>query len=57
VIGTVTVVGMAFSTAIAIFLVPVLFVVVERVSRLLARGRAETPEARPPSPQSLPAKV
>ena len=33
VIGTVTIVGMAFSTGIAIFLVPVLFVVVERLSR------------------------
>jgi len=42
VIGTVTIVGMAFSTGIAIFLVPVLFVLVERVS---GRGRvpAETP--------------
>ena len=36
VIGTVTIVGMAFSTGIAIFLVPVLFVLVERVS---GRGR------------------
>jgi HAE1 family hydrophobic/amphiphilic exporter-1 len=45
VIGTVTIVGMAFSTGIAIFLVPVLFVVVERVSR---RGRpAEVETARP----------
>jgi HAE1 family hydrophobic/amphiphilic exporter-1 len=32
VIGTVTIVGMAFATAIAIFLVPVLFVVVERLA-------------------------
>jgi hypothetical protein len=36
VIGTVTIVGMAFSTGIAIFLVPVLFVLIERLSR----GRA-----------------
>ena len=33
VIGTVTIVGMAFSTGIAIFLVPVLFVLIERLSR------------------------
>ncbi len=32
-IGTVTITGMLFSTGIAIFLVPVLFVVVERVSQ------------------------
>src|SRR4029077_11401523 len=42
VIGTVTIVGMAFATAIAVFLVPVLFVVVERGSgpgRPRARAR------------------
>jgi HAE1 family hydrophobic/amphiphilic exporter-1 len=33
VIGTVTIVGMAFSTGIAIFLVPPLFVLIERLSR------------------------
>jgi hypothetical protein len=32
VIGTVTIVGMAFSTGIAIFLVPALFVLIERLS-------------------------
>jgi HAE1 family hydrophobic/amphiphilic exporter-1 len=32
-IGTVTIVGMAFSSAFAIFLVPVLFVIVTRISR------------------------
>src|SRR5579862_1306386 len=32
-IGTVTIVGMAFSSAFAIFLVPVLFVIVARISR------------------------
>ena len=57
VIGTVTIAGMAFSTAIAIFLVPVLFVVVERVSH---RGQprpaeAETP-ARPAAPGPLPVR-
>jgi hypothetical protein len=31
-IGTVTIVGMAFASGFAIFLVPVLFVVVERLS-------------------------
>jgi hypothetical protein len=44
VIGTVTIVGMLFSTGIAIFLVPVLFVVVERVSR---RGQRPAEVAGP----------
>ena len=44
-IGTVTIVGMVFSSAFAIFLVPVLFVIVERVAR---RGRGE----KPPDPQT-----
>ena len=35
-IGTVTIVGMVFSSAFAIFLVPMLFVIVERIAR---RGR------------------
>ena len=39
VLGTVTIVGMTFSTGIAIFLVPVLFVVIERFSH---RGRPAT---------------
>ncbi len=57
VIGTVTIAGMAFATAIAIFLVPVLFVVVERVSH---RGQprpaeAETP-ASPAAPGPLPVR-
>src|SRR5262249_48475725 len=47
VIGTVTIVGMAFATAIAIFLVPVLFVVVERVSY---RGQPHPAEAETPAP-------
>jgi HAE1 family hydrophobic/amphiphilic exporter-1 len=41
VIGTVTIVGMTFATSIAIFLVPTLFVVVERLSH---RGRREAAE-------------
>ena len=39
-IGTVTIVGMVFSSAFAIFLVPMLFVIVERVAR---RGRGGQP--------------
>jgi hypothetical protein len=59
VIGTVTIVGMAFATAIAIFLVPVLFVVVERVSH---RGQphpaeAETPAPAAPGPLPVPERV
>jgi HAE1 family hydrophobic/amphiphilic exporter-1 len=46
VIGTVTIVGMAFATAIAIFLVPVLFVIVER---LVHRGQHGAPAATPPA--------
>ena len=38
-IGTVTIVGMAFSSGFAIFLVPVLFVVVERVSHRLSGNK------------------
>src|SRR5262249_39321780 len=41
VIGTGTIAGMAFATAIAIFLVPVLFVIVERVSHRGQRRPAE----------------
>jgi HAE1 family hydrophobic/amphiphilic exporter-1 len=52
VIGTVTIVGMAFATAIAIFLVPVLFVVVERLSH---RGRRGAAEATPVPPGAVPA--
>jgi HAE1 family hydrophobic/amphiphilic exporter-1 len=40
VIGTVTIVGMAFSTGIAIFLVPALFVLIARLSRGRASGTA-----------------
>ena len=52
-IGTVTITGMLFSTGIAIFLVPVLFVVVERVSQRWSRRRAE---ARPGAPSPVPAQ-
>ena len=52
VIGTVTIVGMAFATSIAIFLVPVLFVVVERLSH---RGRHEhAAAATPVAPGAVP---
>jgi HAE1 family hydrophobic/amphiphilic exporter-1 len=48
-IGTVTIVGMVFSTGFAIFLVPMLFVIVER----MARGwRGEQPQS--PSMRTLP---
>jgi HAE1 family hydrophobic/amphiphilic exporter-1 len=52
VIGTVTIVGMAFATSIAIFLVPVLFVLVERLSH---RGRRDAAEAAPVPPSTVPA--
>jgi len=45
-IGTVTIVGMAFSSAFAIFLVPVLFVIVARISKW---WNEEKPEATPAS--------
>jgi hydrophobic/amphiphilic exporter-1 (mainly G- bacteria), HAE1 family len=43
-IGTVTIVGMAFSSGFAIFLVSVLFVA---VGRLAARGKREPAEEEP----------
>jgi HAE1 family hydrophobic/amphiphilic exporter-1 len=52
VIGTVTIVGMAFTTSIAIFLVPVLFVVVERLTH---RGRRDVRDATRVAPDALPA--
>jgi HAE1 family hydrophobic/amphiphilic exporter-1 len=52
VIGTVTIVGMAFATSIAIFLVPVLFVVVERLTH---SGRRGARKATPVAPDALPA--
>jgi multidrug efflux pump len=54
-IGTVTIVGMLFSSAFAIFLVPMLFVIVERTARW---WRGEEPPATsapaPPMPQDSP---
>ena len=41
-IGTVTITGMIFSSAFAIFLVPVLFVIVERISNRFSGTRRET---------------
>jgi HAE1 family hydrophobic/amphiphilic exporter-1 len=49
-IGTVTIVGMIFSTGLAIFLIPVLFVVVERLSR---GSRGEKAAAPPPELASV----
>jgi HAE1 family hydrophobic/amphiphilic exporter-1 len=50
-IGTVTITGMIFSTAFAIFLIPVLFVVVERLSR----GTRKAAVDPAPEPASMPA--
>ena len=55
-IGTVTITGMLFSTGIAIFLVPVLFVVVERVSHRWQRRPAEA-ETRPGAPMPVRERV
>src|SRR3984957_8398169 len=55
-IGTVTIVGMAFSTAFAIFLVPVLFVVVERISRWSGEEKVESvPTPVTETPKETPA--
>jgi HAE1 family hydrophobic/amphiphilic exporter-1 len=50
VIGTVTIVGMVFSTGIAIFLVPALFVLIERFlgGRHTESAVAGVPELRDP---------
>ena len=53
-IGTVTITGMLFSTGIAIFLIPVLFVVVERMSQRWRRQPAET--AHPAAPGPVPVR-
>ncbi len=55
-IGTVTITGMLFSTGIAIFLVPVLFVVVERVSQRWRRQPAEIETAHPAAPGPVPVR-
>ncbi len=51
-IGTVTIVGMAFSSGFAIFLVPVLFVVVERLSHRLS-GKEPQPASPPAASESV----
>jgi hydrophobic/amphiphilic exporter-1 (mainly G- bacteria), HAE1 family len=51
-IGTVTIVGMAFASGFAIFLVPVLFVVVERLSH----WRQGMPIQTAPQPAIEPAR-
>ncbi len=56
VIGTVTIVGMAFSTGIAIFLVPVLFVLVERLSHRHPQT-AEVATPSTPAPLPLPERA
>jgi hypothetical protein len=48
VIGTVVIVGMTFATGIAIFLVPVLFVLVERLARRRQPAEAAAPSVPPP---------
>jgi len=48
-IGTVTIVGVAFSTAFAIFLVPMLFVIVEGISRWSNGEKPETGPAATPA--------
>src|SRR5579862_3678776 len=47
-IGTVTIVGMAFSSGFAIFLVPVLFVMVERLSHRLSGKKPQPGSAAEP---------
>jgi HAE1 family hydrophobic/amphiphilic exporter-1 len=61
-IGTVTIVGMAFASGFAIFLVPVLFVIVERLShwwqgKTLEPAPAPEPEAALDVPRSRPERV
>jgi len=54
-IGTVTIVGMLFSSAFAIFLVPMLFVIVERTARWWRGGEPPaTSEQAPPMQQDSP---
>jgi len=54
-IGTVTIVGMLFSSAFAIFLVPMLFVIVERTARWWRGGSLPATSAQaPPVPQDSP---
>jgi multidrug efflux pump subunit AcrB len=54
-IGTVTIVGMAFGTAFAIFLVPVLFVIVARISQWWNQEQTESVPTRiEPAPAIAP---
>ena len=46
-IGTVTITGMIFSSAFAIFLIPVLFVIVEWISNRIQGKRGLTPSKYP----------
>jgi HAE1 family hydrophobic/amphiphilic exporter-1 len=50
VIGSVVIVGMTFATGIAIFLVPVLFVLVERLARRRQPAEVGAPSALGPVP-------
>ena len=49
-IGTVTITGMIFSSGFAIFLIPVLFVVVERLSHRLS-GKKQEPASTSVGPR------
>jgi hypothetical protein len=49
-IGTTVVTGMLAATAIAIFIVPVLFVLVERIAKRGAHGEVAPPSRSPPEP-------
>jgi hydrophobic/amphiphilic exporter-1 (mainly G- bacteria), HAE1 family len=51
-IGTVTIVGMIFSSAFAIFLVPALFVLVERIANRGSSGKAELAPVPPSAHES-----
>jgi len=53
-IGTTVITGMLAATAIAIFIVPVLFVLVERISNRGAHGGAAPPPAAAPTPGAHP---
>ncbi|MGD0076598.1 MAG: efflux RND transporter permease subunit, partial [Candidatus Binataceae bacterium] len=56
-IGTVTITGMFFSTAFAIFLVPMLFTVVERLAHIRKREKPEvgpTEQKHPPQLSAVP---
>ena len=52
ILGTVVITGMLAATAIAVFIIPVLFVLVERLSS--GRGRKEQPAPLPAGPEPTP---